>query len=111
MIAAGDSRQVRVTSVVLEFEAEIRGSFLWLEPHPNDKPTPVVVAVAQADKTAFPRERAGEIAERVPVCAINCFPNVRGTSETTANNGLDRTGAATMYSSSGQMLGRTLVGA
>ena len=75
----------------------------------SEKP-PVVVALSQAGKELFLRQRSEEIASLLKRGVAVCLIDVRGTGETSLGESRDRRSAATTVSSSEQMLGRTMLG-
>ncbi|OAI45398.1 hypothetical protein AYO44_12900 [Planctomycetaceae bacterium SCGC AG-212-F19] len=77
---------------------------------PKDR-LPVVVAVAQAGKQEFTKQRAEAIAALLEGGAAVCLPDVRGTGETSPPGTRDRTSGATSLSATGLMLGQPLLGA
>jgi dienelactone hydrolase len=100
-----------VERLALEVEPEIVVPLILLLPVARGaKPAHVVVAVAQHGKQAFLRERADTIAELLSVGIAVCLPDLRGTGETSPDDGRGRSSAATSLSSSELMLGQTLLG-
>lgn len=93
----------------LEVEPGILIPLILLRPT-SDQP-PLVVAVSQHGKEAFLKERAGPIAELLESGIAVCLPDVRGTGETSPDDGRGRNSSMTDYSSSELMLGETVVGA
>jgi dienelactone hydrolase len=84
---------------------------LLVPPHKADARPPVVVALAQAGKEAFLKQRSEEIAELLEGGAAVCLVDVRGTGETgLADAGRGRNSAATGVSAQEWILGQTLVG-
>jgi dienelactone hydrolase len=70
---------------------------------------PVVIAVAQAGKAGFMKNRAETIAQLLKNGVVVCLPDLRGTGETSAD-GRGRTSGSTSYSASELMHGRTVAG-
>lgn len=101
---------IRVQRIQLGTEPGIIVPVLLMAPVANASRR-VVVAVAQAGKQAFLRERGRDIAELLQAGTAVCLLDVRGTGETDPSDGRGRRSAATTLSSSELMLGQTLVGA
>ena len=95
--------------LALEVESGISVPLVLLKPAEADKP-PVVLAVSQHGKDEFLRHRADAIAELLESGIAVCLPDVRGTGETSPDDGRGRNSSLTDYSSSELMLGETLVG-
>lgn len=74
----------------------------------GDSP-PVVVAVCQAGKERWLRERSHEVARLLRNGMAVCAIDVRGTGETRVGDGRGRTSAATALAADEWMLGRTLL--
>lgn len=72
---------------------------------------PVVVGIAQSGKEGFLKHRSAEIAALLKGGVSICLPDLRGTGETRAGSGRDRTTGDTDRSSTEQMLGSTLMAA
>lgn len=101
---------ISIERLSLEVEPGIVVPMLVLRPTGIDKP-PAVIAVSQHGKEKFLQERAGPIAELLASGIAVCLPDVRGTGETSPDDGRGRNGSMTSYSSSELMLGETMVGA
>jgi dienelactone hydrolase len=84
---------------------------LLLPPGTGKDRLPVVVAVAQAGKQEFLKQRAETIARLLENGVAVCLPDVRGTGETSPPGARDRTSAATALSATALMLGQPLLGA
>ena len=78
---------------------------------PESRRPPVVVAVAQAGKQKFLRERTSEIVALLDRGTALCLPDVRGTGEASPGASRGRRSAATSHSSTELMLGGTMLGA
>ena len=74
-----------------------------------DKPLPLVIGVAQQGKERLLAERRELVARLLAGGVAVCLVDVRGTGETAADSGRDRTSQATSLSSSEQMLGRLFI--
>lgn len=83
---------------------------LFLFPPGGKNKTPVVVAIAQAGKQAFLKQRAEDIAGLLDKGIAVCLPDLRGCGETSPESGRGRTSAATSISATELMLGRTMMG-
>jgi cephalosporin-C deacetylase-like acetyl esterase len=103
---------VTVERLVLEVEPGIVVPLLLLVPeHKETARLPVVVAVAQAGKQAFLKDRSSAVAEMLGSGAAVCLPDLRGTGETSPEDkSRGRNGASTSRSATELMLGRTLFG-
>ncbi|MBC7852460.1 MAG: acetylxylan esterase [Pirellulaceae bacterium] len=99
---------VTIERLALEVDPGILVPLVLLRPA-ADKP-PVVIAVSQHGKSAFLKERAAAIAELLESGIAVCLPDLRGTGETSPDDGRGRNSTLTSYSSSLLMLGGTLVG-
>ena len=99
-----------VERLALEVEPGILVPLVLLKPAGADK-SPLVVAVSQHGKETFLKERAAAIAELLESGIAVCLPDVRGTGESSPDDGRGRNSSLTDYSSSELMLGETLVGA
>ncbi|MCE9527158.1 MAG: acetylxylan esterase [Planctomycetales bacterium] len=93
----------------LEVEPGILVPLVLLRPGGAQK-GPLVVAISQHGKGAFFKERAGPIAELLESGMAVCLPDLRGTGETSPDEGRGRNSSMTDYSSSELMLGETMVG-
>jgi hypothetical protein len=96
---------LRLERLVLDVEPGIAVPMLLL-PLSGTARSPVVIALSEAGKSTFLRERAGEIAELLASGLAVCLPDVRGTGETRA----DPPRAVTGLSATELMLGQTLLG-
>jgi dienelactone hydrolase len=83
--AAADS--VVVERIALQTEPGIVIPLILLHPEREQKPTGLVVAVAQSGKAAFLRERAEEIAELLQAGAAVCLVDVRGANQPRGSRG------------------------
>ena len=99
-----------VERISLEVEPGIVVPLLLIKPG-EKKSVSCIVAVSQHGKEKFLQERAGPIAELLESGIAVCLPDVRGTGETSPDEGRGRNGSLTSYSSSELMLGETMVGA
>ncbi|MGI8978351.1 MAG: alpha/beta hydrolase [Pirellulaceae bacterium] len=99
---------ITIERLALEVDPGILVPLVLLRPA-ADKP-PVVIAVSQHGKSVFLKERAAAIAELLENGIAVCLPDLRGTGETSPDDGRGRNSALTSYSSSLLMLGGTLVG-
>lgn len=103
---------IKAERVTLNVESElIVPLMLLIPPRLGDTKdqSPVVMCFSQNGKAAFLKHRAGEIADLLSGGSIVCLPDLRGTGDTRAGDGRDRTSGATSYSSTEQMLGSNLV--
>lgn len=106
--------QVVVERLVLHAERNIRVPALLLKPgHRKDEKErlPVVVAVAQAGKGAFLKERVDVIAALLDAGVAVCLPDLRGTGETDPGSSRERNTPASSLASTEMMFGGTLLGA
>ena len=71
---------------------------------------PVVIAVAQAGKEPFIKQRSSQLADLLEAGIAICLPDVRGTGETRSGSARGRTSNDTNLSVNMQMFGETLVG-
>jgi hypothetical protein len=111
-VVASDTSDPDVERVVLEVEPGFSIPLLLLTPSGKAaEKRPVVVAVAQAGKEAFLKERSGEIAVLLDGGTAVCLPDLRGTGEAACNKGRGRYSSSTGRSSTELMLGGTTVGA
>jgi cephalosporin-C deacetylase-like acetyl esterase len=102
---------VRVESILLEPEPGIALPILGLLPPSRSQGQfPVVVALAQAGKDAFLKERGKHIAELLKKGIAVYLPDVRGTGETSAGSSREYQSEATSISATELMLGQTLLG-
>lgn len=92
----------------LQVEPGVVVPLVLLRPLAN-KP-PVVIALSQHGKDTFLKKRAEAIAELLADGIAVCLPDLRGTGETSPDDGRGRNSSLTSYSSSLLMLGETLVG-
>src|SRR4029077_11638850 len=83
---------------------------ILLSPRNDKSARPVVVGLSQHGKKAFLEQRGKEIAELLSQGVAVCLPDVRDTGETSPGNDRGRQSAATAYSSTEMMLGRTMLG-
>lgn len=100
---------VAVESLSLEVEPGILVPLVLLRP-PGGKPLPLAVAVSQHGKQAFLKQRGNAIAELLAEGIAVCLPDLRGTGESSPDEGRGRNSSLTSYSSSELMLGKTMVG-
>jgi dienelactone hydrolase len=108
-----DSRPVagaRVERIVLEVEPGIVVPLLVLTPVARAGRAPAVVAVSQAGKAGFVRERADELRALVRGGTVVVLPDLRGTGETRSGGGRGRDGADTNLSVHLELFGETLLG-
>jgi dienelactone hydrolase len=109
----GKQRLGNVTAerLLLEPEPGILIPALLLRPpsRPGRRP-PVVVAVAQAGKQAFLKERAETVAALLDGGAAVCLPDLRGTGETRPGSSRRYNSSATTLSAGELLLGQTLLG-
>lgn len=103
---------VTVERIQLVPEAGILVPVLLLTP-PRSKEAklPVVLAISQAGKQEFLRQRTDTVAELLAAGVAVCLLDLRGTGETSPGERRDRGSPATNISASGLMLGRPLLGA
>ncbi|MEX0718996.1 MAG: hypothetical protein WD066_20545 [Planctomycetaceae bacterium] len=102
--------EVAVERIQLGTEPGIVVPVLLLVP-PGDAPRRTIVAVAQAGKQAFLRERNEEIAKLLESGTALCLIDVRGTGETDPGDDRGRLSESSAVSSSALMLGRPILGA
>lgn len=103
--------EVTVERIALQSEPGIVIPLVLLTPTaPPNKHPPVVLALSQAGKETFFRERSAELAELLALGVAVCLPDVRGTGETSPGDGRDRRSAVTGISASEWMLGQSLLG-
>ncbi len=102
--------KISVERISLEVESGILVPIVLLKPAEKKHPS-LVVAVSQHGKEIFLRERTSQIAELLESGIAVCLVDVRGTGETSPDDGRGRNSTMTDYSSSELMLGETLVGA
>ncbi len=76
----------------------------------EEKRLPYVVAVASAGKAGFLQHRSEDIAKLLQSGVVVCLPDVRGCGETSIGADRGQHSAATDYSSTELMLGKTLLG-
>jgi dienelactone hydrolase len=76
-----------VERIALQTEPGIVIPLILLHPERKQKPTGLVVAVAQSGKTAFLRERAAEIAALLQAGAAVCLVDVRGANQSRGSRG------------------------
>jgi dienelactone hydrolase len=100
-----------VDRLVLEPEAGIVVPVVLLTPAAPDRRPPVVVAVAQAGKQAFLKDRAEVVAVLLKEGVAVCLPDLRGTGETRFGDSRRYSSSATTASATELLLGQTLVGA
>jgi cephalosporin-C deacetylase-like acetyl esterase len=110
MLPAQRTGSTTIERLALEVEPGILVPLVLLKPAAADK-SPLVIAVSQQGKETFLKERAGPIAELLEKGIAVCLPDVRGTGESSPDDGRGRNSSMTDYSSSELMLGETLVGA
>ncbi|MEW5977385.1 MAG: acetylxylan esterase [Acidobacteriota bacterium] len=114
LMAKPEERQaglLRVERVLLEVEPHLTVPLLLLRYGASGERRPVVIAVAQAGKARFLKERSQAVAALLEGGAMVCLPDLRGTGEMARGNSRGRTGSDTALSSSELMLGGTLLGA
>ncbi len=110
-LSTENSGSVRVERIVLEPEPNIVLPILGLLPLVGSrKRLPVVVALAQAGKDRFLKERGEEIAELLRKGVAVYLPDIRGTGETSPGSSREYQSAATSISATELMLGQTLLG-
>lgn len=98
--------------LALETEPGVTVPLLLLRPSSQEpERLPVVVAVSQAGKAAFVRQRPQALDELLSAGIAVCLPDVRGVGETRTGGDRGRQSADTALSSTEQMLGGTMVGA
>ncbi|MEX0715744.1 MAG: acetylxylan esterase [Planctomycetaceae bacterium] len=105
---------VSIERLVLHVERDIRVPALLLKPanaKDDTEKLPVVVAVAQAGKSAFLNERADVIAALLEGGVAVCLPDLRGTGETDPGSSRARNTPASSLASTEMMFGGTLLGA
>lgn len=103
---------VHVERLALETAPGITVPLLLLTPRRSgDALSPVVVAVAQAGKEGFVRQRPREIASLLSRGIAVCLPDLRGTGESRASDDRARQSEATDLSATELMLGGTMLGA
>jgi dienelactone hydrolase len=121
--AAGGTAEVRVVGetavdeallgasverVVLETEPGIVVPLLLLAPRDAAR-SGVVVAVSQGGKAAIVQQRAEDVARLLAGGVAVVLPDLRGTGETSAEDGRDRTGGDASRAATELMLGRPML--
>lgn len=88
---------VVIHRIALQTEPGIVVPLILLQPTPDKKKTSsrIVVAVSQAGKAGFVRERSAEIAELLDAGAVVCLPDVRGAGKSRGSRG--ELGSASYY--------------
>jgi cephalosporin-C deacetylase-like acetyl esterase len=84
---------------------------LLVPPRSGGACVPVTVAVAQADKQEFLKQRTDAIAALLAQGVAVCLPDVRGIGESAPTGGREARSQATSLSASGLLIGQTLLGA
>jgi hypothetical protein len=84
---------------------------LLLPPRSSGVRVPVTVAIAQADKQEFLKQRTDAIAGLLAQGVAVCLPDVRGVGESAPTGGREARSQATSLSASGLLIGQTLLGA
>lgn len=95
----------------LETEAGITVPLILLTPKDAKGPVPAVVAVSQAGKGAFLKERTAELAVLLKAGVAVCLVDVRGTGETRPGDGAGRGSSRTSLSQANLILGQPMLGA
>jgi len=104
-------KRIRMQRIAMTVEPGIVVPMLLLLPIKREKQqVPVVVALSQAGKSAFLRDRADLIAALLDNRIAVALPDVRGTGETSPDDRRDRRSASTAISATGLMTGDTLLG-
>ncbi|MCE9530689.1 MAG: acetylxylan esterase [Planctomycetes bacterium] len=98
----------KVERILLEVEPGIVVPIVVLSPAKLNGHAPVVVAVAQAGKEAFLKDRTAEIQKLIEGGMIVVLPDVRGTGETRAGNSHSQDSNG--YSTNMQLFGETMLG-
>ena len=102
---------IRVERIVLEPEPNIVLPIVGLLPSPKgQREFPVVVALAQAGKDRFLKERGEDIVELLRNGVAVYLPDIRGAGETSPGSPREYQSAATSISATELMLGQTLLG-
>jgi dienelactone hydrolase len=101
---------VTMEQLVLETEPGILVPALLLMPPRPDRRPAVVVAVAQAGKQDFLKDRAQAIAALLSGGAAVCLPDLRGAGETRPGDSRSYNSSATSLSATKLLLGQTLLG-
>ncbi|MBI5758683.1 MAG: acetylxylan esterase [Planctomycetales bacterium] len=110
-VAPGVNVTVERFAVAIERDIVVPGVLL-LPSRTEKQRLPFVVAVAQAGKQAFLRERADDIAALLKGGTAVCLCDLRGTGETRpGDDSRGRTSSSTSLSASEWMLGETMLGA
>jgi len=102
---------IRVEQTLLEIEPNIVVPILGLLPSSEEATKfPAVLALGQAGKDKFLKERSEEIAELLRNDIAIYLPDVRGTGETSPNSSREYQSEATSIAATELMLGQTLLG-
>lgn len=107
-LASQTEQDIVIERLGLEVEKGILVPLVVLRPATAEK-SPLVVAVSQHGKSVFLKERAGEISELLASGVAVCLPDVRGTGESSPDDGRGRNSSLTSYSSSHLMFGQPLL--
>jgi dienelactone hydrolase len=100
----------KLERIALETEPGITVPLLLLTPAASDRRAPVAVIFAQPGRAVILKERAEVIRSLLKAGVAVCLPDLRGTGESRAGTGADRTSSRTSLSQTEQILGRTVLG-
>jgi cephalosporin-C deacetylase-like acetyl esterase len=100
----------KLARFALEVEPGIVVPFLLVTPAEAKGKVPVVVMVAQDGKAGFLKERSDAIVTFLKAGVAVCLPDVRGTGETRASTGADRSSSRTSVSQTNLILGQPVLG-
>ncbi len=111
--AATDARSVAGTTVeriLLEVEPDIVVPILVLTPQKGSGRAPVVIALAEAGKAAFLKDRGADLQKLVQGGTIVVLPDLRGGGETRSGSSRGRESNETNLSVYEELFGETLLG-